>query len=132
MRRAVILLVAVATLMVIPAVANAADLEDFEGEWQAIDLDGSNMTMTLRITGNGIRMQLFDDFASGCGDPAGGAWAKGFGTVAGDTLTVDSNLRCENGLRFTGLSIAFRYNSGRDTLTELRTRGPNVAWTRVP
>ena len=78
-------------------------------------------------------MQLFDDFASGCEDPAGAAWAKGFGTVDGDTLTVDFKLRCENGARFRGpLQIEFRYNSGRDTLTELRTRGTNVTWTRVP
>ena len=132
MRRVLVLVAVLATLMAIPGVAGAASPGDFEGEWQAVDNDGSNMTMTLKVTGNTIRMKLFDDFASGCGDPPGGASANGFGTIEGDVLTVDFKLKCENGRRFTGLQIAFKYKSARDTITELRRGERNVTWTRVP
>ena len=149
MRRAMILVAVLATLMVIPGVANATTLDDYAGEWQATDTDGSSMTMTLRRTGARLQMQLFDDGGNVC-DPTVfpttrtiDVNAKGTGTLQADG-SVDFRFRfkCENGVKGhgTGLTLEFIPNgptAAADAIFEDRGGGPppigpNVTWTRVP
>jgi hypothetical protein len=133
-RRAILVLVAaLASVPVMSAAALAAGPSDFEGTWAAVDNDGSDMVMTLHSTGHGVRMNLFDDGASGCGEPLGGATAKGFGSIDGDVLSVAYRIKCDNGSRFTGLTIRFEYVSS-GVIRELRTPplGPDITWTLVP
>ena len=125
MRRAMVLLIVIATMMVIPITAEAVTLEDFEGDWTATDLDDSNLTMRLKVTGNKVQMKLYDDAATGCDSenpPTG--WAKGFGTLDGDTLVVEGRFRCKNGVHGP-ITVTFEM-TGSDELTA----NDGVVWTR--
>jgi len=119
MRRAMILVAVLATMMVIPVTAGAeTTADDYVGTWTSVDIDGSNQTLTIRKVGVRFQMTLLDDGGSFCGEFAGpgptenptvALIARGIGTIQMDgTLRVRSyHIVCDN--RVVGPSIPVTY-----------------------
>lgn len=87
---------AAAALVVGSMVPAGADPSPFTGRWSAIDIDGSNLLLTIG-GGPSPVVNLYDDGATVCSEnvpPDVAARARGTGTVAGDTLSSTLNVFC--------------------------------------
>lgn len=111
----------------------------FVGAWEAIDIDGSNMTFTASGGSSSVRVHLFDAHASFCinqGAPQGETALRGSGTVSGDTLTFSFvELRCAGGLVFPGDGSVqtFTYVAATDTIEWQQDPAfPLTVWHRIP
>ena len=108
--------------------------DPFIGVWTALDLDGSNLQLSIGGgAGNSYHLFYFDDGASVCGLDTGGdplypANAKGVGTATGDVLSVTFAVKClaMPSYSYGESPYAFTYNSGTGTLTD----GYGLIWTR--
>ena len=128
MRRAAILLVAVATLTVIPAVAVGAprSATDYHDTWTATDpADGSMMTLTIDSL---LNFDLFDDesavFCSG-----NSATATGSGTISRNgKVTVDLFVICNGGAPTTSSGPITFKTKPDGTMKD----SGGAVWTRIP
>jgi hypothetical protein len=102
----------------------------FQGTWTSIDLDGSNMTLEIRGSGQEGHhaMYLFDDFTTGACNGAP-AHVQGAGVVDGNSLVMTGPLTCMPGGNplQSPVSLGFQYNPGTDTLTD----DSGVTWYRA-
>lgn len=101
----------------------AAAPTPFTGAWQAIDVDGSQMFLTVS-GGHSPRVTFVDLFATSCvvvrGAPAGPATILGTGAVVGFTLTSSfDQIRCTGGIvvSTSGGTHTFTYDSLSDTFS---------------
>lgn len=96
------------------------------GNWEAIDVfDGSYMQMSINP---GLRVMLFDDWASACPDPAESAIMKGKGEMV-DPLILEGEgeVRCK--ASHVRWDVPFRFDS---IAPDLLTDEWGNLWTRVP
>lgn len=95
MRKAIIVVAAMAmTLTVLAPMAGAAP-QHFRGVWTTVDMsDGSNLTMTIGVRRgqNLANVYIHDDSSPACGGAA--AEANGSGDPSGTNMTVHLTLRC--------------------------------------
>lgn len=137
MRRATVLVAVLATLMVIPSVANAATVDDFTGIWTAIDEDGSRMTLRITARTDGdVDMTLRDEGGSLCGvsNPRGKLTvplvATGIGIVTGNDLEVSFDIVCRNGVNAFGVFVKYTLQSPGTMTREIPVPSTPVVWTR--
>jgi len=75
--------------LAIGAASARADAGPFTGKWQAIDGDGSLMTLTATGAGPSVDIVLRDHYGTGCvlffGAKGGNALVFGTGTINGTT-----------------------------------------------
>ena len=124
MRRVLVLLVTVATMLAIPVAANAADVDDYTGIWTGVDGDGSRMILFITDAGGGtVNLTLRDNGGTFCqgptrpsGVPLVPLVATGTGTIVNGDLVVPSYaIVCRNGV--SGPSIQVTYVLGPDGTT---------------
>lgn len=110
----------------------------FTGAWEGIDVDGSQMTLTVSGGSSQVRIAFFDDHA--CSghpddDAEGPATIRGTGTIDGATLTWSfDEIRCANGIVIStpGATNTFTYDATTDTLSvDPELWGGEVTWSRV-
>ena len=104
------------------------------GTWEATDVDGSAMTLTIEPGAEGLAVTLDDEFAAFCarpGAPRIGYLASGVAIHEGDELRVDVNAEhCgmldihSDELRRTD-EMSLTYDASRDELN-----GLDVTWVR--
>lgn len=131
MRRTLLCLAIVVSVATVVPTA-AATPSPFTGAWQAIDVDGSQMFLTVS-GGDSPRVTFVDLFATSCvvvrGAPAGPATILGTGAVVGFTLTWSfDQIRCTGGVVVStpGGTHTFTY----DPLTATFSPDPD-AWGGV-
>lgn len=131
LKRALGVLAMVLVMLVAFATPAAAAGTSFSGSWEAIDIDGSHMILTVS-GGDSVRVTFIDRFASACaaaGARAGIGTLRGSGTVTGDTMTVDfDGIRCSNNIVLfpEGITLEFTYDPETDTLGD-----ELVTWHRI-
>lgn len=94
--------------------------DPFTGAWQAVDIDGSNLRLSVGGGPSGVHhVKIFDDAATlACPATDGPAIAIGTGVVSGDVLHADWFLRClKEDTSFPG-SMDFLYDPSSDTLSD--------------
>lgn len=118
-------------LLVGGAAAGSAASDPFKGKWTSVDdFDGS--VQVLKIGGGAHHAKLSDAGASVCApDLSSSATAKGFGTVAGATLTVIFRITCANGVAVPDATVVFTYDAATDTLSDTFTDGSGTTFTTV-
>jgi hypothetical protein len=81
------------------APATAAPPDPFLGSWVSTDTDGSSQKLAIGGgPGASHHVQLFDDFATSCGEPFSSATGRGIGEADGDVLSVATfEVKCHNG-----------------------------------
>ena len=98
MRSLAILVTVAALVLGTASIALAAPRDPFKGPWVSIDtVDGSSQRLTFGGNGATRNATLRDAGATVCGYPAVDAStvARGSGTVAGTTISVDWSGRCQ-------------------------------------
>lgn len=89
---------AVAIALVLLGAAPATGMRPaFTGTWVGVDIDGSNLTLSIG-GGPNPQVNLYDDGATVCSEgtvpPDVAARARGTGIVTGDTLTSELDVVC--------------------------------------
>lgn len=137
MRKILIALFAAGAFLLPPQAAFAAP-SPFAGAWEAIDIDGSHMVLTVSRGSSQVRVNLFDEHATSCinrGAVEGSATVVGTGTIDDLTLTWSANqIRCTNGIVIDTSegTNTFTYVPASDTLTvDPELWGGAVTWSRV-
>ena len=95
MRKALIVVAAMAMALTVLAPMAGAAPADYRGVWTTVDLsDGSNLTMTIaaRRPQHLANVYIHDDSSPYCG--GGAAEANGSGDPSGTNMTVHLTLRC--------------------------------------
>lgn len=117
----------------IVSTASAASKSPFKGRWSAVDVDGSNIRMTIAGGGRGVyRVIWVDDYWSICdGDPGSG---RGTGTIDSanpNLMTVSLDIYCAGSFAGT-FPMTFEYISGTDMIINpLPGSAGTVYWDRV-
>ena len=111
MRRAMVLLIAVAVMLGIPIVVGATTPDDYVGSWVAEDNDGSSMTMRIWRAGPKLQMRLFDDGGHGCDSSV---WDPGPPVVV---PTIDLDAKGKGTLNGVGDAV-FDFTSSATTVSE--------------
>lgn len=101
----------------------------FQGSWEAIDVDDSNLDMNISKK---LKVTVRDDFTTVCGGTR--SVAKGTGTATGPaSFDVTLTVRClgggvfDDGSRTRDFDFTFTYDAGTDAVTGFSAVGP---WTR--
>jgi hypothetical protein len=99
----------------------------FAGRWTAIDGDGSNLSISIKGSGQRYAVREVDDAATVCGGVP--ASVSGSGRADGDVLVVRVTLTCEPGGNIfrERIEISFAHDATSDTLTD----NDGVVWTRA-
>ena len=128
-----VLLVAVLMIGMV-SIVSAKPNSPFKGPWEAIDIDGSFMRLTIAGGGRGVyRLVWRDTFWSLCdGGPGIG---RGTGTIDSsdpNVLNTSMEFRC-GGVPALSLAIDFTYDPSSDTITDDAIAPPDdpVTWGRT-
>lgn len=136
MRKILIVLFTAGVVFLAPQTAFSAP-SPFTGAWEGMDVDGSQMTLTVSGGSSQVRVTFFDDRA--CGgheddDAEGPTTIQGTGTIDGATLTWSfDEIRCAKGIVWdiSGTN-KFTYDAPTDTLSvDPELWGGEVIWSRV-
>ena len=101
--------------------------EGFAGRWTATDGDGSNLSLSIRGSGDRYAVREVDDAATVCGGAP--ASVSGTGTADGELLVVQATLACQPGGNIfrQRIEITFTHDATTDKLTD----NDGVVWNRA-
>jgi|GEM_PF-3386301 len=123
---------AIFILAMVPIVTQAASGSPFLGHWQAIDVDGSDIRLTIAGPPNGpFQITWTESYISFCGGEAG--IVRGTGVLnESDPYLLEASLHVE--CFTTGESLdfdpVFRYHPATNTLSSRYDSGSVVIWQR--
>lgn len=123
-------LIATLVASVVPTVFAAPPSAAQSGNWQAVDVDGSNLDLAIAGGGGGTyRLIWRDDFWTLCdGDPGFGRGTASVDSIDPNVLHANIDFYCSGALALS-VSFDFTYDPATDTMTDTVTGVP-VTWTR--
>jgi hypothetical protein len=130
--RFLVSILAISALLLLPTISQAAILSPFTGHWQAIDVDGSNIGLTIGGPAEGpFRITLTDNYISFCDGEAGIVRGTGWLNEGNSyLLEADLHLECFT----TGASLdfhrTFQYHPATNTLSSRDNNGPVTIYHR--
>ncbi len=130
--RAMYIMVILAVALSVTTVVYAAPPSPFIGNWQATDVDGSNMTLSIAGRPSGpFQITWTDDYISFCDGEAG--IVRGTGWLnEGDSnlLEADLHLECFTTGASLDFHVTFRYHPATNTLSIRYSFGQVTIWHR--
>lgn len=107
----------ISAFLVIPAIAYAASPSVFNGHWQAIDVDGSDIRLTIAGPPQGpFQITWTESYISFCGGKAGIVRGSGW-LVESDVLIANLTLVCFTTGDTIDFEIIWIYDPGTDTIS---------------
>jgi hypothetical protein len=130
--RLALFILTIAALLVLPFVAYAAPPSPFIGNWQAIDVDGSDIRLTIAGPPSGpFQITWTESYLSFCNGEAG--IGRGTGMLNEEDaslLEAELHVECFTTGASTDAHLALRYHPATDTLSARYENGMVVIWHR--
>jgi len=122
----------IAALFLLPLVAYAGPSSPFVGHWQAVDVDGSDIRLTIAGPPNGpFQITWKDSYISFCNGEPGIVRGTGLLNESdANLLEADLRLECFTTGASTDFHLVFRYHPATNRLSAKYSNGKVVIWRR--
>jgi hypothetical protein len=125
-------ILAICALFVLPPMAHSAPVSPFVGHWQATDIDGSDMRLTIAGPPNGpFQITWTDSYLSFCDGEAGIIRGTGLPNEGdANLLQAELHVACFTTGASMDTHLTFRYHPATNTLTTRYEYGMVIIWQR--